>query len=95
LIVLEPSRRFLETQHYFDFLTRSGMANQQIHVGPVLASTIYFFQDSGNLPSDTGEELLTVRSRKPESSAYRNLHKPDWAGVLTAYFWHPLVRQQQ
>ncbi|HXY02874.1 MAG TPA: glycosyltransferase family 39 protein [Terriglobales bacterium] len=95
LIVLEPSRRFLETQRYFDFLTRSGMANQQIHVGPVLASTIYFFQDSGNLPSDTGQELLTVRSRKPESSAYRNLHKPDWAGVLTAYFWHPLVRQQQ
>jgi Dolichyl-phosphate-mannose-protein mannosyltransferase len=95
LIVLEPSRRFLETQSYFDFLTESGMPNQQVRVGPVVASTIYIFQDSGNFPSGNSRELMAAQSRKPESSAYRNLHKPDWAGVLTAYFWHPLMRQQQ
>jgi len=46
LVILEPSRRFFETQRYFDALTRSGMSHTDIRVGPVLASTIYLFDSS-------------------------------------------------
>jgi hypothetical protein len=46
LIVLEPSRRFFETQRYFDTLGSSGMSHSQVRVGPVLASTIYQFDYS-------------------------------------------------
>jgi len=43
LIVLEPSRRFFETQRFFDALENSGMSHSEVRVGPVLASTIYRF----------------------------------------------------
>ena len=46
LIVLEPSRRFFETQRFFDALRNSGMPHSEIRVGPVLASTIYLFDPS-------------------------------------------------
>jgi hypothetical protein len=46
LIVLEPSRRFFETQRFFDVLGNSGMSHSEIRVGPVLASTIYRFDHS-------------------------------------------------
>ena len=45
-IVLEPSRRFLETQRFFDVLGSSGMSHSEVHVGPVIASTIYLFDSS-------------------------------------------------
>src|SRR4029077_8808080 len=40
LIVLEPSRRFFETQRFFDALGNSEMPHSDIRVGPFLASTI-------------------------------------------------------
>ncbi len=46
LIVLEPSRRFFETQRFFDALKNSGMSHSEVRVGPVLASTIYRFDAS-------------------------------------------------
>jgi hypothetical protein len=46
LIVLEPSRRFLETQRFFDVLGNSGMLRSGVDVGPVRASTIYLFDSS-------------------------------------------------
>ena len=46
LIVLEPSRRFFETQRFFDVLKNSGMSRSEVRVGPVLASTIYHFDVS-------------------------------------------------
>ena len=46
LIILEPSRRFFETQRFFDVLRNSGMSHREIRVGPVLASTIYRFDHS-------------------------------------------------
>ena len=42
-IILEPSRRFLETQKFFDVLGSSGMSHSEVRVGPVIASTIYLF----------------------------------------------------
>jgi hypothetical protein len=43
LIVLEPSRRFFETQRFFDALGNSKMPHSEIRIGPVFASTIYLF----------------------------------------------------
>lgn len=46
LIVLEPSRRYFETQRFFDVLGSSSMPHRDIRVGPVLASQIYQFRAS-------------------------------------------------
>jgi len=57
LIVLEPSRRFFETQRFFDALSKSGMPHSEIHVGLVLASTIYLFDPSVPRPTNSKDEL--------------------------------------
>ena len=68
LIVLEPSRRFFETQRFFDVLGNSAMAHSDVRVGPVLASTIYRFDYSA----------LAARSRD-ENSTLTQLHgAPLW-----------------
>jgi dolichyl-phosphate-mannose-protein mannosyltransferase len=59
LIVLEPSRRFFETQRFFDALGNSGMPHGDIRVGPVVGSTIYLFDPS--VPgSKSGKEEFTL-----------------------------------
>ncbi|MGA9135265.1 MAG: hypothetical protein WB384_24925, partial [Candidatus Sulfotelmatobacter sp.] len=67
LIVLEPSRRFFETQRFFDALGNSGMPHSDIRVGPVLASTIYLFDPSVPGPKSGKEEftLTQLRSALP------------------------------
>lgn len=55
LIVLEPSRRFFETQRYFDLLGNSGMSYSEVRVGLVLASTIYRFDSSAQAARSLGE----------------------------------------
>src|SRR5262249_45188326 len=35
VIVLEPSRRFFETQRFFDALGKSGMSRRDVRIGPV------------------------------------------------------------
>jgi hypothetical protein len=61
LIVLEPSRRFFETQRFFDALGNSGMPHSDIRVGPVLASTIYFFDSSVPGPKSGKEEFTLTQ----------------------------------
>ncbi len=86
VIVLEPARRFIETQRYFDVLPESDMPKQEIRVGPVVASTIYQYQSSGPFPRSThGEVTYTPKG---------NIYQPDWANVLTATFWRQSARQQ-
>jgi hypothetical protein len=59
LIVLEPSRRFFETQRFFEALGNSGMPHSDIRVGPVVGSTIYLFDPS--VPgSKSGKEEFTL-----------------------------------
>jgi hypothetical protein len=59
LVILEPSRRFFETQRYFDVLKSSGMSHSDVRVGPVSASTIYLFDPS--VPeAKTLQEKLTL-----------------------------------
>src|SRR5260370_601735 len=74
-IILEPSRRFFETQRFFDALEKSGMSRREVRVGPVLASTIYLFDSS--TPQTTGHEqwTLTQLRESPSSLATTN-HNP-------------------
>ena len=67
LIVLEPSRRFFETQRFFDALGNSGMPHSEVRVGSVLASTIYLFDPSMPGPKNKQEEftLTQLRSGPP------------------------------
>ena len=63
LIVLEPSRRFFETQRFFDALGNSGMPHSEIRVGPVSASTIYLFDRSVPGPKNGKEEFTLTQLR--------------------------------
>ncbi len=63
LIVLEPSRRFFETQRFFDALGNSGMSHSEVRVGPVLASTIYLFDPSVPERKNTKEEFALTQLR--------------------------------
>jgi hypothetical protein len=63
LIVLEPSRRFFETQRFFDALGNSGMPHSDIRVGPVLASTIYLFDPSLPKPKSAKDEFTLSQLR--------------------------------
>jgi hypothetical protein len=63
LIVLEPSRRFFETQRFFDSLGHSGIPHSEIRVGPVSASTIYFFDPSAPGPKNGKEEFTLSQFR--------------------------------
>jgi hypothetical protein len=59
LVILEPSRRFFETQQYFDVLRNSGMSHTEVRVGPVSASTIYLF-DPSSIEAKNSQENLTL-----------------------------------
>jgi hypothetical protein len=81
-IILEPSRRFFETQRFFEALEPSGMSRREVRVGPVLASTIYFFDSS--TPQITRQEQWTLTHlRETRSEVERNFHKPDFANINT------------
>jgi hypothetical protein len=90
MIILEPSRRFFETQKFFDALGRSGMSRREVRVGPVLASTIYLFDSSK--PQTTGQEQWTLTQlRKSPSELETQTHKPDFKSMNTvvAFFRFP------
>src|ERR1700757_2123896 len=80
MIVLEPSRRFFETQKFFDALRISGMSRREVRVGPVLASTIYLFDSSK--PQTTGQEQWTLAQlRKSSSELETKTHEPDFRSM--------------
>jgi hypothetical protein len=81
-IVLEPSRRFFETQRFFDALDKSGMPRREVRVGPVLASTIYLFDSS--TPQTIGQEQWTLTElRGSPSELETKTRKPDFANMNT------------
>jgi Dolichyl-phosphate-mannose-protein mannosyltransferase len=69
LIVLEPSRRFFETQRFFDALGNSPMLHSEIRVGPVLASTIYLFDPS---TAGSGKEEFTLTQLRDARPRFEN-----------------------
>jgi hypothetical protein len=68
LIVLEPSRRFLETQKFFDAMPQSGMSHREVHVGPVVASTIYEFDPSMFAQRRAPEQLMLTQLEEASPS---------------------------
>ena len=71
LILLEPSRRFFETQRFFDALGNSGMPHSDIRVGPVVASTIYLFDPSVPGP-ESGKEEFTLTQLRGAQPRFEN-----------------------
>jgi Dolichyl-phosphate-mannose-protein mannosyltransferase len=88
LIVLEPSRRFLETQQFFDLLSKSDIPHREVHVGPVQASTIYFF-NSSTPQSEMREQLATNRSQ----TGVDPNQNPNWALTRNLGSWPLLLRR--
>jgi len=82
LIILESSRRFFETQRFFDALEDSGMSRREVRVGPVVASTIYLFDSSA--PKMTGQEQWTISQlRESPSELDTTTHKSDFGNMNT------------
>jgi len=80
MIILEPSRRFFETQKFFDALGGSDISRREVRVGPVLASTIYMFDSSK--PQTTGQEQWTLsRLRRSPSELETKTHKPEFRSM--------------
>jgi hypothetical protein len=80
LIVLEPSRRFRETQRVFDLLERSSLSRCDVHVGPVTASMIYEFRRSEPGEERGVQEVIVARSQASQISITASASKPDRAG---------------
>ena len=94
MIVLEPSRRFFETQRFFDALRKSGMPRREVRVGPVLASTIYLFDSSEPQRTDQEQWALTQLQRPSELEA--NTHGPDFVSMNSVVgFLHFSARDKQ
>jgi hypothetical protein len=82
MVILERSRRFFETQRFFDALGKSGMSRREVRVGPALASTIYLFDSS--MPPTTGEQQWAraqLRNSSPELET--RSHEPNLADTST------------
>ena len=76
LIVLEPSRRFRETQRFFDLLERSGLSRCEVRVGPVAASTIYLFRGSDPVEEQGVKDVILARSQDSQLAITARDHKP-------------------
>lgn len=94
LIVLEPSRRFFETQRFFDALEQSGMRNQEVHVGPILASRIFQFDSSLAKQDRKRDNVIFAESRNQRSFSNTKPHNLNWAKARTFSVW-PLPARQQ
>jgi hypothetical protein len=92
LIVLEPSRRFFETQRFFDALGNSGMPHSEIRVGPVLASTIYLFDPSVPGPK-SGKEELTLTQLRGAPPRFDNNDQEPLSTNTSRFGWSDLTRR--
>jgi len=95
LIVIEPSRRFFETQRYFDTLKTSGMSHSDVRVGPVLASTIYLFDASLAEPADAQESLILTQLRSAPPRFDGETQEPQATNTSPGDFPHLLWRNIQ
>ena len=74
LIILEPSRRFFETQRFFDALTESHVSHSEVHVGPVCASTIYRFDTTAPDSSSAQEDVALTQVPQTRPQSEHNVH---------------------
>ena len=95
LIILEPSRRFFETQRYFDALTNSGMSHSNVHVGPVSASTIYLFDPSVPEPKNNQGALTLTQSLGAPPQFDNDARERDATSTSSGAFAHFSRRRTQ
>lgn len=93
LIVLEPSRRFRETQRFFDLLEGSNLPRREIHSGPVAASTIYLFPRPESGQEQGLRNVLLAPPRDSDSSSGANAPNSNRASADRGP-WKTPVRQQ-
>jgi len=94
LIVLEPARRFFETQHYFDSLKSSGMSHDEVHVGPMVASTIYAFDASALQPKTKQENLTLTQLQDMPHRLEAEARESDVTNIRSGNFSHSRRRTQ-
>jgi Dolichyl-phosphate-mannose-protein mannosyltransferase len=87
MVILEPSRRFFETQRFFDALGNSDMSRREVRVGPALASTIYLF-DLSKLQTTGQQQLTRAQLRNPSPELETRTHEPTLAvtNTVVAFF---------
>jgi hypothetical protein len=83
-IILEPSRRFFETQRFFDVLEQSRMSHREVHVGPIMASTIY--QVDRSLPAQNGAQEQLALNQHGESRGTSATRAPHTKTARTSNF---------
>ncbi len=88
VIVLEPSRRFLETQRFFDLLPESGTPHRDVHVGPILASTIYLLEPSSPAQA-SNQQVILARLQQPHRSFEKDPDNPNWVSAHIVSLWRP------
>ncbi len=92
-IVLERSRRFVETQSYFDQLANSDLPHCEVQVGPVSASTIYLFQPSA-LAGTQSQSPAFTQARYPGCHATVDDNQHQRGAIAHAIsMWLPPLRQ--
>ena len=94
VIVLEPSRRFVETQRFFDLLPESGLPHHDVQVGPVLASTIYLFDPSIAEPKGAQQTLAITQLQKPALNIGSTTHTSKWTSTHNFGAWRLFPRRQ-
>ena len=94
LIILEPSRRFFETQRYFDTLTGSGMSHSEVRVGPISASTIYRFDASVAEGRSMQEKFTLTRLRTVPPRFETDTQQADATRMSGGDFAQPSRRTQ-
>ncbi len=77
LVILEPSRRYFETQRYFDALRNSAMSHSDVRVGPVSASTIYLFDPSTPEERNLQDNLTLTQFQGAPSRFGTDVQEPD------------------
>ena len=60
VVVLEPARRFFETQRYFDVLEHSSISRADVRTGPAVTSSVYVF-DRARVRQPAGPQLAANR----------------------------------
>ena len=94
LIVLEPSRRFFETQRFFNLLETSRMPHEDIRVGPVMASVIYDFQ-RGQSAKTPLPELALSQSAQSGSPGRTASFDSAWIIAHSIFPWDLPDRRRQ
>jgi hypothetical protein len=93
LVLLEPSRRFRETQEFFDQLANSSMPHREVRVGPISASTIYLYESTALSAKETPGKAF-AQGRQPQACCGATPANSARVSANTISMWQPFMRYQ-